>query len=216
LNNLIGTEDVAKSSNDDYNGYEQAPYTVVTTIDETIEVRTYPTANWACTRGTMDYRNQTGGADDGVLGIFNYFTRDRSQDENGRLFWRLFRYIQGENEGNHKIEMTVPVITKMSIADGQLTKLMCFYIPKLYQTSPPQPTDPLVLIVKTDQFTAIVKRFGGYIMENALWIRKAEQFKKEIIAKGIAGYDFSDFTTAGYDSPMTFWNRRNEIFFMQQ
>ena len=33
LNILIGTEDVAKSSNDDYNGYEQAPYTVVTTID---------------------------------------------------------------------------------------------------------------------------------------------------------------------------------------
>ena len=38
-------------------------------------------------------------------------------------------------------------------------------------------------------------------------------FREEIEAKGITGYDLSYFISAGYDSPMTFWNRRNEVIF---
>lgn len=207
LNNLIGVEDVSDNSVE-YNGYEQAPYTVLQTINESVEVRRYPSLYWACTEGTIDY--QADAANDGVLGIFNYFTRDRSNDENGRLFWRLFRYIQGENENSQKIDMTVPVTTRMKMTkEGKLNKLMCFYI----QTDPPQPTDTLVKIIQTEELIAIVKRFGGYIMENSLWMRKADQFKKELIARGIKGYNLQEFMTAGYDSPMTFWNRRNEILF---
>lgn len=82
---------------------------------------------WACTEGTIDY--QADAANDGVLGIFNYFTRDRSNDENGRLFWRLFRYIQGENENSQKIDMTVPVTTRMKMTKVSLksyTKVVYF------------------------------------------------------------------------------------------
>ena len=31
----------------------------------------------------------------------------------------------------------------------------------------------------------------------------------------IEGYDLSFFTSAGYDSPMTLWNRRNEVMFQK-
>ena len=54
---------------------------------------------------------------------------------------------------------------------------MCFYIPELFQTLPPAPTDSSVRIVRVEEFTAIVKRFGGYVMESSIWIRKAEEFK---------------------------------------
>ena len=30
----------------------------------------------------------------------------------------------------------------------------------------------------------------------------------------IEGVDFTSYYTAGYDSPMKFWNRRNEIMYL--
>jgi len=213
LDNLIGTE--TSSVNDDYNGYEQAPYTVIQTYDENIEMRRYSSANWVCTGGSSVYQSADNWSNAGILGLYNYLTRDRSQDDQGTLFWRLFRYIQGENSANQKIEMTVPVTTKMIVnkSEEKLEKLMCFYIPELFQTLPPAPTDSSVRIVRVEEFTAIVKRFGGYVMESSIWIRKAEEFKRELENIGISGYDLSEFTSAGYDSPMTLWNRRNEVMF---
>ena len=37
--------------------------------------------------------------------------------------------------------------------------------------------------------------------------------REELRGAGVTGYDLSYVTTAGYDSPMTVWNRRNEVMF---
>ena len=40
--------------------------------------------------------------------------------------------------------------------------------------------------------------------------------RNEIEANNIDGYDLSFYTSVGYDSPMTLWNRRNEILFTKK
>ena len=60
--------------------------------------------------------------------------------------------------------------------DGMMTKNMCFFIPQLFQSNPPEPTNPSVKIYSYAG-TAIVKRFGGYIMEDSLWMMNADQFR---------------------------------------
>merc|ERR1712083_742964 len=61
-----------------------------------------------------------------------------------KMFMKLFRYIAGVNKESQEIEMTVPVWSKMVVneEDGKITKDMCFYITKEFQSNPPEPTDP--------------------------------------------------------------------------
>ena len=48
-----------------------------------------------------------------VFGVINFVTRDRSEDKQSSMFWKLFRYISGDNIRQQKIEMTVPVMTNV-------------------------------------------------------------------------------------------------------
>ena len=48
-----------------------------------------------------------------VFGVINFVTRDRSKDKQSSMFWKLFRYISGDNIKQQKIEMTVPVMTNV-------------------------------------------------------------------------------------------------------
>uniref|UniRef100_A0A8C2UF34 Uncharacterized protein n=1 Tax=Coturnix japonica TaxID=93934 RepID=A0A8C2UF34_COTJA len=59
-------------------------------------------------------------------------------------FWKLFHYIQGKNEKEIKIDMTVPVtcLVKSGCADYKIS----FFVPFEHQDSPPQPTDSDVFI----------------------------------------------------------------------
>merc|ERR1719270_1578591 len=59
-----------------------------------------------------------------------------------------------------------------------------------------------------------VKQFGGYAMQDSVWMKEAEKFKEELSDR-INEVDLSNFWTAGYDSPMKFWNRRNEVAFQK-
>jgi len=217
LDNLIGYEETPDNK---YNGYEQAPYTVIKNTTD-YEVRQYPELKYVCTDSvTYPYSpSQSANSVDASWDFFRYFEFVASQraekSEQSKNFWKLFRYIQGENKKNQKIEMTVPVTTKMQLSeDGMMTKNMCFFIPQLFQSNPPEPTNPSVKIYSYAG-TAIVKRFGGYIMEDSLWMMNADQFREVLQAQGVNGYDMSYVLTAGYDSPMTFWGRRNEVMFMK-
>ena len=49
-------------------------------------------------------------------------------------------------------------------------------------------------------------------MKDAVNIREAKKFAK-VLEKAGEEVDTSVFYTAGYDSPMKFWNRRNEIMY---
>merc|ERR1712156_1156006 len=75
--------------NNEYNGYEQAPYSVIQKYED-FESRSYPAASWACTEGVLT-----------------------SSSDSDEMFHKLFRYISGENEGQQTIEMTLPVMNRM-------------------------------------------------------------------------------------------------------
>ena len=89
---------------------------------------------------------------------------------------------------------------------------MCFYITKEFQSNPPEPVDPEVRIVKSKERVGFVKQFGGYAMQDSVWMKEAEKFRAELSERSNE-VNFNYFWTAGYDSPMKFWNRRNEVAF---
>merc|ERR1712045_866453 len=96
---------------------------------------------------------------------------------------------------------------------NRITKEMCFYIEKKHQANPPTPVDSDVKIETNKEFTVYVHTFGGYAMKDAVNIREARKFAK-VLDKAGEEVDKSFFYTAGYDSPMKFWNRRNEIMYL--
>merc|ERR1712202_2176 len=57
-----------------------------------------------------------------------------------------------------------------------------------------------------------VKQFGGYAMKDSVNLREARRFA-EVLSNAGEEVDTATFYTAGYDSPMKFWNRRNEVMF---
>merc|ERR1712181_128741 len=76
----------------------------------------------------------------------------------------------------------------------------------------PTPTDPAIKIEQNKEFTVYVHKFGGYAMSDSVNLREARRFA-EVLRNAGEEVDSDLFYTAGYDSPMKFWNRRNEVMF---
>merc|ERR1712088_299462 len=98
---------------------------------------------------------------------------------------------------------------------GKMMKQMCFYLTKEAQKNPPQPEDPDVKIDQNKEMVVFVKQFGGYAMKDSVWAKEALKFGEELQDRADE-VDFSKYLTAGYDSPMKFWNRRNEVMFIKK
>merc|ERR1712158_254111 len=182
--------------------YEQVPYTVLAKFNG-YEERSYDSPD--------DEDSEEWGLERAIKWMTNKKSwKDRPQS---KMFMRLFRYIAGVNKDSQEIEMTVPVWSKMVVSqDGKITKDMCFYITKEFQSNPPEPVDPEVKLVKSKDRIVFVKQFGGYAMQDSVWMKEAEKFRAELSERSNE-VDLSYFWTAGYDSPMKFWNRRNEVAF---
>ena len=74
----------------------------------------------------------------------------------------ITRYISGVNEQTEEIEMTVPVLTQMTLQeDNMINKQMCFYLNKKHQENPPTPVDEDVKIEQNEEMTVFVHTFGG-------------------------------------------------------
>merc|ERR1711988_944378 len=188
VNSLTGDDKPGEVNGD----YEQVPYEVLAKYNG-YEERRYPSANYACTWMTNKKS-----------------WKDRPQS---KMFMKLFRYLAGVNKESQEIEMTVPVWSWMAVPEvGKITKDMCFYITKEFQSNPPEPVDPEVRIVKSKERVGFVKQFGGYAMQDFVWMKEAEKFRAELSERSNE-VNFNYFWTAGYDSPMKFWNRRNEVAF---
>merc|ERR1712241_332531 len=213
VKNLSGDDKPGEVNGD----YEQVPYEVLTKYNG-YEERRYPSVNYACTEMTYDAPDDEDSEEWGLEKVMRWMTNKKSWKERpqSKMFMRLFRYIAGVNKESQEIEMTVPVWSKKVVnkEDGKITKDMCFYITKEFQSNPPEPTDPEVKILKSKERIVFVKQFGGYAMQDSVWMKEAEKFKEEL-ADRINEVDLSNFWTAGYDSPMKFWNRRNEVAFQK-
>merc|ERR1712111_283534 len=107
----------------------------------------------------------------------------------------------------------IKMVQEMMSGKGWKNKPMCFYLNKKHQANPPTPTDPAVKIEQNKEFTVYVHRFGGYAMSDSVNLREARRFA-EVLSNAGEEVDTATFYTAGYDSPMKFWNRRNEVMFL--
>merc|ERR1712198_830086 len=96
---------------------------------------------------------------------------------------KLFRYIAGVNKQQQEVEMTVPVISRCN---------------------------PWRMGKCTKKCASTSQRSSKKILQNQL-MRKSKL--REEMADREAELMMDHFYTAGYDSPMKFWNRRNEVMF---
>jgi len=176
---------------------EFAPYDIVkeTSVksvsgDWTIEERIYPATKWVCHETTR--------------------SNSRSQRKS---FFALFGYIVGTNADAAEIPMTAPVSMKK---DGADVNQMCFYLPEAHQAAPPAPTDDEVFIQNRPSMTVVTRRFTGFATKDSHWETEAKELQDALQKAGEdKGVDFSTYYRAGYDSPMKWQDRRNEIWYVK-
>merc|ERR1712002_126018 len=104
--------------------YESAPYDVTGTYAG-FEQRQCPARKWVCTSQTVHIDD-----DDGEDG----------------MFWKLFRYIQGNNNRNQNIDMTIPVTREYTVNGPRKTYDMCFFLGDEHQDNPATPNDAQVVV----------------------------------------------------------------------
>ena len=173
---------------------ESVPYE---TIND--KKRLYPSAKYVCTKcRSKVHKSKTRGV------------------KNEKMFSKLFAYIDGHNNESQKIEMTVPVITKMSVSGhvrAPVTKTMCFYIPKKFQENPPTPNNPEVFILKINETVFFVKTFMGLsftddTISDSAWITVKETFRQEMEDMDMADKVYQNhFYTSVYDFPLKSGNK---------
>jgi len=216
LKALTGDDEPGEVNGD----YEQVPYTTIQKFDD-YEERVYPSVKWACTEMTYERNEEDSGKEEGgdqwsIVKMMQQMMSQKSWKNrpSSKMFMKLFRYISGVNQQSEEIEMTVPVLTRMILMeDNMINKQMCFYLNKKHQANPPTPVDPDVKIEQNEEMTVFVHTFGGYAMSDQVNIDEAKIFADKLSSRADS-IDFTKFYTAGYDSPMKFWNRRNEVMFL--
>jgi DNA gyrase inhibitor GyrI len=160
-------------------GYESAPYTVVEK-DGDVELRDYPQLTVARTAG-------------------------KGTDADG-AFMRLFRYIQGDNAGGAKIEMTTPVFMER----GETSTEMSFVMPKTVAAGgAPAPKASEVTVSKRPAGRYAVLRFSGSRSQanEQEALGKLREWMKARDLKDSGAPTFAYFDPPWTPSPM----RRNEV-----
>ena len=136
---------------------------------------------------------------------------------------RLFNYIQGKNAYNETIEMTAPVLTRVSPSDGPFCAssfAISFYVPAKNQADPP-PAEGLRVERWAGTRYAAVRRFGGFVAdadvgEQAARLDASLQGTRWAAAVNDArrADPASPYTVAQYNSPFEFSGRVNEIWML--
>jgi len=171
--------------------YEEAPYNVAATYPG-FEERQYPAKKWVCTQRTVHIDDDNG--------------------EDG-MFWKLFTYIQGSNNRDQNIDMTVPVTREYTVNGPTKTYEMCFYIGAEHQDDPATPNDAQVVVRDRPTINVYTRTVGGYLTEDEDWLQEANRLKELIEATG-RNVNMNHMYWVGYDAPTKFFNRRNEVWFL--
>ncbi|XP_053194882.1 heme-binding protein 2 [Scomber japonicus] len=158
------------------------------------EVRHYKSVKWVSTKET------------------SFFMEMASM----RAFRRLFQYITGANENGKKIDMTAPVLVKM--VDKRFWEMgvytMSFLLPADHQMNPPKPTDDKVYIEQMPDTKVYVRSYGGWMtsMSDSNNAKSLSSALNSVSAEYKRGFHYA----AGYNSPMTMFNRHNEVWFVAE
>lgn len=135
-------------------------------------------------------------------------------------FWRLFRYIQGNNEEKMKINMTVPVTMQIqpdteseSFSKNDYT--MSFFVPFKHQKDAPVPSAEDVQLTDVQPFCAYVR-----VYRNRSNIRMIEDNYKALVkdlqTNGLGDDFYTDMIYyAGYNDPKD-KNQHNEIWLVSK
>ena len=191
----------------------------------------------AKSRGTERVPYETVGRVDGVeLRRYPETVRVRTAASDGReAFFRLFRYIDGANEGGTSVSMTAPVETGADAAAGDESEstggsgpgesismtapvettreddeTMSFFLPAEYTPeTAPEPTNDAVTLVVDPPRTLAVLGFSWWTP--GLRVSRKERSLRETLAD--AGVDpTSEPRLLRYDAPFTPpWLRTNEV-----
>ncbi|XP_068509589.1 heme-binding protein 2 [Syngnathus scovelli] len=128
-------------------------------------------------------------------------------------FMRLYRYIDGQNENGQKIEMTSPVLIKMGMKKWfweEKEFIISFLLPMEHQAYPPMPTDYEVFFYDMPAVNVYVRSYGGWL--NSLSdCHHSEGLMYDLMKVGARFKDDCHYG-AGYNSPMTMWERHNEVW----
>ncbi|MDC0357391.1 heme-binding protein [Oligoflexia bacterium] len=121
-------------------------------------------------------------------------------------FRKIFRFISGDNSGQDKISMTVPV--RMSVDDNKPS--MAFFMPSKYSAETiPQPNNNEVKVGEFSGGQFAAHRFTGTSDESKVE-QKIERLVKWATEKGYTATD--ERYLDRYDPPWTFWfMKTNEI-----
>lgn len=164
-------------------------------MDGDIEVRQYDTLLWASTDVESDSVSSAGSI----------------------AFGRLFGYLSGENDASQKIDMTAPVINKITPGTGpncNNTFTVSFFVPWSYQNDvgPPKPTAEDVYIEEKKMGEFAVATYGGFAGDDDV-VQEASELADAIFdSKDISEDEKNggEYYFVGYDSPYTLRNRHNE------
>eukprot|EP00057_Strongylocentrotus_purpuratus_P004551 XP_003728923.1 PREDICTED: heme-binding protein 2 [Strongylocentrotus purpuratus] len=184
-----------------FNKLQMPGYELVKTYEKGYEERKYAPSRWVSTSLDLITAEEAAAVT----------TKERRGS-----FFKLFNYIQGENEGGHKIEMTAPVARQYIPGQGPACETkytMSFFVPREFTENTPKPTAPDVFITDLPGMTVFVKKFGG----NANDEKYMEEMKKFIPILEKDGHQVKDdvYYFAGYDSPFKLLNRRNEVWLVK-
>lgn len=169
------------------------PYFVVHETTDDYELREYEETKWVLT----DIENTEG----------QWEKRDGSSSS----FWKLFRYISGNNTASKKIPMTVPVRMEHTLKKVD----MAFMVPHHIKDDTPDPTAPDVKVITVPRQLVYCRTFGGYAKgffgNKNYWKTELESLKSALTRDG-KKFDSENFYTIGYDSPYKFYDRHNEVW----
>ncbi|XP_060782038.1 heme-binding protein soul2 [Neoarius graeffei] len=119
--------------------------------------------------------------------------------------WKLYEFMQGENEEGRKITMTRPVL--VSVKNQGNVSISLFISADVVL---PQPNDKTIKNKNMPAATVYVREFDGFASETDA-LENMETLKADLQAAG-KPFDDTRFEAVGYDGPFVLINRHNEIW----
>ncbi|KAK5873284.1 hypothetical protein PBY51_018336 [Eleginops maclovinus] len=129
-------------------------------------------------------------------------------------FMKLMRYICRENSTGRFLGLTVPVVSEVSVrADrSSLQEVVrtAFFLPAEFQSDPPSPSDPDIIIVQREPVRVLSRTFSGTTTWQTLTYQVG--LLRELLG---APPLLCSFMVASYENPSV-PERRNEIWILRR